>query len=782
MLHLKMILRSWMRNPLSTVISIVSLTVGMVCSTMLVLFAIGEYRVSSSLGNTDRVYLVEEFDSFYQDKAVKSNNTPPNVASKLAGRFGDIEKWATVIDLNVRHTGPDVLNARNYNCDVWGVTSDFSSLFDVPVREGNLEQTLATDGQIAVTDAYMQYVYGRKAVLGDRIKTEWGGNMWINGVQQMPVMQDMIITTILDDNHSTPLKCGGLCKMPEAKMKDVLSAESYSDSWLSVVKLRPEISVDSFKAKIVADAANSIFYGRSDDDILLTPFEDVYFDSSERGHDSFFIRRDPQLLLVGILVAMAVLLIAAFNYINITMTRARARLKNVSGQLIFGATKWQVRRQTVLDTALLVMLSFGLSLLIINALTEQFNAFMESNISLSDLLDWMNLASLGSLLLVLIMLPSIYILVKIEVRRPMETFKNPMGRNIRISSVMVVAQFAISVVMIVFCFNIVRQMNFITSQRPAAHSILVLEWGLPKDFKDRVVALAGVDSHTENSPIPGGKSSSDGKTISRIEGSNQTIEFYEMELLEGRMFEESEREGHVIVNETLLRVFDIPKPAAGQTFFFMNDTLTVVGVVKDFLYEDAHKAIQPLVIKYTGDNQGSRELCLKVNGDVNQRIDEIQALWKEMYPQSINLSIKTVAQIYKDMHKADQRMLTMVEIFMSISMFLTALGLFGLAFYTVARRSKEIALRKIHGSTTYQIILLLCRTFAIWVGVAFIIALPIAYYLSERWLSEFIYRIDITWWVFAATGGVAVVVTFITVIYQTWRAASANPAKSIKAE
>lgn len=770
MLHLKMILRSWMRNPLSTVISIVSLTVGMICSTMLVLFAIGEYRVSSSLGNTDRVYLVEKFDSFYQDKAVKSNNTAPNMAAKLAERFGDIEKWVTITDLNVRHTGPDVLNARNYDCGVWGVTSDFSSLFDLPVREGNLEQTLATHGEVAVTDAYMQYVYGRKAVLGDRIKAEWGGNLWINGVQQMPVVQDMIITTILDDSHSTPFKCGGLFKMPEAKMKDVLSAGPYSDSWLSVVKLRPEISVDSFKAKI------------SDDDILLTPFEDVYFDSSERGGDSFFIRRDPTLLLVGILVAMAVLLIAAFNYINITMTRARARLKNVSGQLIFGATKWQVRRQTVLDTALLVMLSFGLSLLIITAITEQFNAFMDSNISLFDLLDWMNLASLGSLLLVLILLPSIYILVKIEVRRPMETFKNPMGRNIRISSVMVVAQFAISVVMIVFCFNIVRQMNFITSQRPAAHSILVLEWGLPKDFKDRVVALAGVDSHTENSPIPGGKASSDGKTISQIEGSNQTIEFYEMELVEGRMFEEGERDGRVVVNETLLRVFDIPKPAAGQTFFFMNDTLTVVGVVKDFLYEDAHKAIQPLVIRNAGDNQGYRELCLKVNGDVNQRIDEIQALWKEMYPKRAGLSIKTVAQIYKDMHKADQRMLTMVEIFMSISMFLTALGLFGLAFYTVARRSKEIALRKIHGSTTYQIILLLCRTFAIWVGIAFIIALPIAYYLSERWLSEFIYCIDIVWWVFAATGGVAVVVTFITVIYQTWRAASANPAKSIKAE
>lgn len=777
MLHLKMIFRSWWRSGLSTIISLVSLVVGLVCSMTLILFVLGEYKIANALGDTDRVYLLEDQDVFFEDGNVRSATTHMMLGPDIADRFGDVERVAVVDQFPIVYD--QQLNSRK---EMYRVTPDFIEMFDIPVKEGDLQKTMSSASEIAVTESFIQDIYGRPAILGETVVGTTGGYN-VNGEKTPVISHTYTITTILDENQKTPLNYGALASISIADIRAMDKGVSFN-SFFTFVQLTPQSTPEQLMQKFAAD---SVFQTKSRE-LSLRPFSQVYLDGDLRSeNDGFINRRDPSLLNIGLLISLAVLLIAAFNYINITMTRARGRLKNIAGQRIFGASKWAVRWQTVLDTTMLVLLSFAVALLVLNAISGQFNAFMDCNISVADLLDVRNLMTIVALLATLILLPSLYILIKIEVSSPMETFKNPLGKNVRISSMMVIAQFVISVVLIAVSINISRQMNFIANQRPGADKIIALRHygagqGLPTEFVDKIKSMSWVESFSLSSPLPNMSIAQKGHAVCIMATGVDVLDFYDMKLIEGRLFDEHEASGNVIVNEALLRTFEIERPAVGREFDFF-DKQTIIGVVEDFIYTDAHKNIQPLIIQTSTTSGSIWQIYLKVNGNSWEHIEQIRNIWQEMYPQGGSIEqIKTIAQIYEEMHPQDQRLLTMVEIFMCFSMLLTVIGLFGLAFYSVGRRTKEIAVRKIHGSTTGRVILLLCRTFAVWVGVAFAVAVPIAYYLSREWLSTFIYHVPITAWVFLATAGVAALVTFVTVIFQTWSAASANPAKSIKTE
>lgn len=780
MLHLKMIVRSWLRNPLNTFISVTSLTTGLVCCIMLILFVLGEYRTAHSLGDTTGVYLLEEQSPFFSDKNIRSRNVSPYIAHDLQERFAEVEK--TVMVHTIRWQFEGCVTEKNESGQIYETTPELCDLFAIPVLEGDLRSTLQSTSEVAVTNGLMMELYGRRARLGDRIMAKSGGKNWVNGVPDAVVTHDVVVTTILDDSRPLPMKYRMLTA---AKPMDS-QIQSYTGFYYTFIKLINKDAANRLQAKIVSDSLLMDNGG-----LFLRSFDDVYFtdpNKVETSRDGFIESRDPMLLGIGLSIALAILVIAAFNYINITMTRARSRLKNIAGQRIFGASKWAVRWQTVLDTTLLVALCFGLALVFIDSFTEQFNGFMQSKITLFDIFIWPNIVVVLGLLVVLIMLPCLYILARIEVSSPMETFKNPMGRKAQISSIMVVAQLVISIVLITVSINIARQMDYIATVRPGAQAILQLVNGngqnIPADFADKVRALAFVTEHTTARPLPGGAVSSGSRLANLMDGDKALFSFYDIKFKEGRPFNDADNEENAIVNEAFLAAFDIKEPAQGQQVNF-NGQHTIVGVVEDFVYADAHKKIDPLLIVYSQSKPGAcYSLCVKTNGNTDANADELKALWKQMYPNSGDgtLEIKSVAQIYRDLHPSEKRLMTMVNIFMAISILLTALGLFGLAFYTVGRRTKEIALRKIHGSTTAQVILLLCRTFAIWTSVSFVIALPVAYYLSLQWLSDFAYRVEIVAWVFVLTALVAALVTFATVFFQTWSAARANPALSINIE
>lgn len=788
MLHLKMIVRSWGRNALSTAISVVSLVVGLVCATMFILFTLGEYRVANAIGG-EGTYLLERQSPFYLKTKVLTASTAPDLASGLASRYGEVEHFATINEQSNEYTGGI---APRPSVALYKVTSGFMAMFDMPVLEGDLSRTLLAANEIAVTPKFFTELYGRAPRIGDVVNAKMDSRMVItvDGVPQ-PVDQTVYtytVTAILDDTGKLPFKFGALTLLTDAELNK--AAGTYFGNFVSVIKLRQGADFEAFQAKALADTLATAM----NQDLTLTPYRDVYFSNrpTERfGGAGFIQHRDPSILPIGIAIAFAVLLIAVFNYINITMTRARGRIRNIAAERIFGAGKAQVRWHTVMDTLLLVVLSFGVALIFIHTLLPQFNGFMECNITLRDLIAPANLAVILGLLLLVVLLSSIYILVRIDVKSPLESLKNPTGKSMRISGIMVVAQFVISVVLIAVSINISRQINFATNQIAGSGSILQLSEvdykPIPKDFTEKLLAQAWAKNYTTSSLIANNSWSNGIVSANSLQGDDMMFDLYNIELISGRYFAPTDSADNVIVNEALVRAFGLESPADGQEIDGGGGKVRIVGVVRDFVYENIKTAVQPLIISYVSQAEAMKGnihmLYVKVDGDAADYVAKVGELWTSYgKSQAGSLNVSTLKDMYADMHTQETRLKSMVNIFMYISILLTALGLFGLSYYTVQRRTHEIALRKVHGATTRRMVGMLCTSFFKLVAISVVLALPVAYYVSAQWLSGFAYKVGVAWWVFGLTVVLIAVVTFVTVIFQTWRAANANPAKSIKFE
>ena len=237
-----------------------------------------------------------------------------------------------------------------------------------------------------------------------------------------------------------------------------------------------------------------------------------------------------------------------------------------------------------------------------------------------------------------------------------------------------------------------------------------------------------------------------------------------------------------MVNETFASL--VGKSAIlGYTFDYWDKSRkTVVGVVNDFQVDRFSMRIPPMVLH--PDPSGAGRLVVKA-GENTSYADlkmKINTLWYETAPGNTGLSCLTMADIYKGFHRDELRLMKTVWIFMWVSLLLTGVGLFGLAWYTVESRKKEIGVRKINGASGNQVMLLICRQFMIWIGVAFLIALPLAFYFTEEWMKQFLYKADFTLWTYLLAGGFIFSVGFLTVIWQSRAAAGLNPVEMFKNE
>ncbi|MEL6941694.1 MAG: FtsX-like permease family protein, partial [Bacteroidota bacterium] len=259
-----------------------------------------------------------------------------------------------------------------------------------------------------------------------------------------------------------------------------------------------------------------------------------------------------------------------------------------------------------------------------------------------------------------------------------------------------------------------------------------------------------------------------------------------IEILEGRNFSKqfSTDSTAIILNEAAVKAFDWQDNALGQGLTYSNNegqktTYQVVGVVKDFHFKSLHEKISPLVMVLGGNNGAA---VMKVNTpDLANLLADLKRNWDELSPDvAFNPSFFD-DRIYTT-YQAERRVSTLLNIFSSLTIFVACLGLFGLTVFTTERRKKEISVRKVLGATITNIVTLLSKDFLRLVIIAFTLAIPVAWYLMQNWLTDFAYRIELRWWFFALAGIMAIGIAFLTVSFQSFKAAIVNPADSLKNE
>lgn len=589
--------------------------------------------------------------------------------------------------------------------------------------------------------------------------------------------------------------------------KNSLSWNNFND--LTFLKLAPGANT----AKVSAQLKKICARNRKDDSqnsYSLVALKDIHFENDLQR--SSFIHGNSK--VVGIFSILAVLLLATacINYVNLTTARASSRSKEVSVRKIVGAGRWHLFAQFMSESFLVSMIALLLAIVLIQLSMPGFNSITEKNFALpaTSLTAW---SILIGTLFVCFLVNGIYPALLLSSFQPLNVFKGKNALSINdagFRKILVVVQFTISVVLIIGTIVIYRQLNYLENKDLGYSRAHVFSMSIPWnvlgfDDKKRAailssvknelrqqgsisdVSTASVQSFFDNDNLSSGNFDWEGRpkdfepSFATLSADDHFQQMMHLKMKEGHWFNADGSDRHnVILNETAIKQMNMRLPVIGQRFKFKGDSGFVVGVVKDFNFQSLHEKIAPMIINNDVDWSGSFYMKTAPNS-TKAAIGAAQNVWKKFVANE-PFEYSFLDDGYDKLYRAEQRSSLLVTIFSVIAVLLSGMGLLGLVTFAAEQRIKEIGIRKILGASIQSIIKLLSADLLKMVLIASILAFPIAWWAMDKWLQDFAYRIDISWWIFLSAAGVALLVALITISIQAIKAAIANPVNSLRSE
>ncbi|MCG3120602.1 MAG: hypothetical protein ALAOOOJD_03370 [bacterium] len=508
-------------------------------------------------------------------------------------------------------------------------------------------------------------------------------------------------------------------------------------------------------------------------------------------------------------VGLFILLIACINYMNLTTARSLSRAKEVGVKKVLGAVKPQLIRQFLVESTLVAAIALGLSFIFMELLQPFF--FDLTGKKIEPFFSNELLVSLFGTTVLVGLLSGLYPAFFIAMFRPAQVLKGAFkssGAGIALRKGLVVVQFAIAIILLVGIGVVKSQMDFIHNKDLGFNKeeLLVLDVngfaevqnGI-QPFRDELVSQPSIMGVTiSRGLIVGGLSNShvetvdgSGKAVSTSIYQHQVgydyLDVYGMKLVAGRNFSPQapgDTAGSVyIVNEAAVRVlgWGDPQQALGKPFRAGNPAGTVIGVVQDFHFTTLQERIEPVALSPTSPNRFSR-ISVRLNTtQIAATIEFIEQAWRKHFPKAL-LQYSFFDERLERQYQAEKLFGKIFTVFVVLSLAIAGLGLFGLAAYAAEQRTKEIGIRKVLGASVANVIGLLSKDFVKLVLLANAFAWPIGWYAMNEWLQNFAYRIDLAWWIFALSGGLALLIALLTISAQALKAALSNPVEALRYE
>lgn len=773
MSNLTLIIRNWQRNKIFTVVSILSLVIGLACVNLLVAFTASEWHISKGSPDKNRIFMLKSDNPMDEQGKEKTSFILPKLPPLMKERYPEVETYC-----RFQSQQPNtVFETEEFKSDkIFTLHSDnnIGELFLLPVKSGNLKKTLSAPGEAALTTSTAKLIFGDSEVIGKTftLNNENGKNLYK-------------ITSLIDDSKTSSfLRFNVLLAIDQ---------NTYFGG-VTFIKLDKEESATSILAKMKADGAtlprmtNTCQY-------YLQPLEDVYFDITETQTNwEFLMHRDKFLLVIGISAAIAILLISAFNYINMYLVRIFKNEKNTGIKKILGADRKHLRIILISETFLSVIVAFLLSFILVILFIPVFNSLFEAHLSSSFVFDKTVLGAYLLLIILLTIIPALYLFFRIDKTPVTQLHQIGVPQfKAKMSNGMVALQFVISIILITGAMFYSKQINFISQTADIDENIIEVNGNnIPpqklRTFKDEVIWMNDVNSgcisssNFLNAWIQQGK---DMVPILYYHFDSDFLKVHKFKLVSGNEFSQDEKSSNnqVIVNETFVKKFITGAPI-GQTLPVFNRKLTIKGVIADFYTESFIKEVKPTVILPFDFEKGTGlqvlHLQLSDNG-LAPALAGIKTRWEQHFPDNV-FNYTFIREEFNKLHKSYSQTSRIITFFTLISILLNSFGLFGMTWYTAERRIKEIGIRKVNGAKINEVVGMLNRDIVKWVAIAFVIATPIAYYAMNKWLQNFAYKTELSWWIFALSGLLALGIALLTVSWQSWKAATRNPVEALRYE
>ena len=506
-------------------------------------------------------------------------------------------------------------------------------------------------------------------------------------------------------------------------------------------------------------------------------------------------------------IAVMILIIACINFMNLSTARAHKRAKEVSLRKTVGASKSNLRVQFIQESLHLAIFALALALLLIGFFIPAYNKIFNEHMTLSSLFHLKNILLLIGITLVVGLFAGLYPAFHLTKFEPIGVLrggsllgrgKSGFRRN------MVIIQFIISIALIVGTLTVHKQMRYIQTRSLGFDKENVLLIPVRSQqvrqhydaFRKELLISSSIKSMAVSSDLPGETFYSNTAFTSREHAEEPVnlivlmtdydfVDTYGMDVCVGRAFSRefsADTEGAIILNEAAVRRFGWnPQEAVNKELsYFGGENLKIVGVVTDFNYRSLHTEIEPIALILAPNTISAISIRI-LPGNIEKTIGLIEEKWKDTFPGDL-FEFSFLDDRINQLYESEKKVANVFTIFSCFSLFVACLGLFGLAAFTTAERTKEIGIRKVLGASTGNLLLLLSKEFIICVVIANIITWPVAWYIMNKWLQNFAYKANIGWSIFLLSGIIALVIALLTFSFQAIKAANTNPVNSLRYE
>ena len=801
--HARIFIRHLKRHTLYAFINICGLAVGMAACILIVLFIQSEVSFEAMHDKADRVYRALTID-----KALGTNNqrvgiTMPALGPAMPEAFAEIED-ATRLTFGgqtlLRYQDRPAVYARQMR----NAEANFFDFFDYPLLQGDPQTALEQPYSIVLTETLAGQIFGDEAPMGKIIQSGSGTDLTVTGI-----LQDLPDNTHLEFDALGTITT--IASLARANQPPGSTNPIWVESWQMIamptyVRFAAGVSPEGFDAKITQLARDN---GVSENfDVTLQALNDVHLKSTDIIFDPVNNKGDINSVYIFAAIALLILLIAVVNYMNLATARSTDRAKEVGLRKVVGAPKAQLVAQFLSESLFTTGLALVLAVLLAWIALPFLNDLSGANLSINAANAGLLVGFVLTMVVLVGLLAGLYPAFALTRFQPITVLKGSFrsgkqGRALRVG--LVVFQFALSIALIGGTAMVQKQLHFIQTKdlgydREQVVLFDMVDGSMRQNLETYREALAGhsafVDvAATGNVPgrtfgrtrvRPEGVSDEDIWIWSALSVSPETVPTLGMEIAEGRNFSRergTDSTGVVLINETAAQQLGWDEPLHRRLYFGQEDSVgvEVVGVVKDFHFAGIQQNIEPVVIFPLNTNPGNILTARIQAGRIPDALAFAEEAWREVYPD-YPFTYTFLDAEFDQLYTRDRNTGTIVNIFSSLAILIACLGLFGLASYSTAQRTKEIGVRKVLGASSGLIVRLLVMDFVRWVAFANIIAWPLAWYFSARWLEGFAYRIDVDPMLLLLATVIALVVSVLTVLGQSWRAAAMNPARALRYE
>ncbi len=782
--NLKIAWRNLLKDKQFTFLNVIGLSAGLACALLIFLWVSDEMSYDKFFANDDRLYKLFEQRSDDKGDVAYSEESSGKLSDAVKISTSEVEYAAAVAPPGWFPQITLSANDKNIKANGEYAEKDYFNIFSFPLVDGNRSNVLANNNSIVLSDELAKKLFGTTDnLIGKAVNFNHDTTFFVSGIfKKMPANSSQQFDFVLSFDY--------------LRVVSPWVTDWHNTGPLNYVLLKPNVDASSFKRNVA-----NIINKNADDtgrNVFPMKFSDVYLHNNYNGN----VQSGGRIEYVKLfsILAVFILVIACINFMNLSTAKAARRFKEVGIKKVVGAERKQLIFQFLTESFLLTVFAMLFAIVIARLLLPAFNQITGKNISLHFTTQMI----VGIICIALItgFIAGSYPALYISKFNPLSILKgklNTSAAELLSRKGLVVFQFTLSTVLIIAVFIIYQQIQFIQHADPGYNKNnifrLASEGNLAAKqdvFISELKQIPGVNNASATDHRMVGHNFASGALEWPGEDPNTDFAFEKfgvqygfietmgMHIKEGRSFSKSygSDSSNIIINEAAAKAMHLKNPVGTTVKYFGHDA-QIIGVVKDFHFESMHEAIKPSVLDIVPH-------CATIVASIqsnNQQstINAIQHLYESFNP-GFPFTFNFLDQAYQQQYESETRVSALSKYFAGLAIIISCLGLFGLAAFTAQKRRKEIGIRKVVGASVSNITTMLSKDFLKLVLISLLIAFPVSWWTMNKWLQSFAYRIHITAYVFLIAGIAVIMITLITISFQSIKAAIANPVKSLRTE